>query len=58
MMARFFELLRLMIGMPDYERFLAHRRAHHPELPELTRAQFVAERQQARYSGRSQNRCC
>jgi uncharacterized short protein YbdD (DUF466 family) len=58
MMKRLLEVLRLMIGVPDYERYVAHRRAHHPELPIPTHAEFILERQQARYGGRSQNRCC
>jgi uncharacterized short protein YbdD (DUF466 family) len=58
MIARLFELLRLMVGVPDYARFVAHRQAHHPELPIPTRADFIAERQQARFGGKSQSRCC
>ena len=58
MIARLLEMLRLMVGVPDYERFVAHRRAHHPELPLPTRAEFIAERQNARLGGGSQSRCC
>ena len=58
MIKRLFELMRLMVGVPDYDRFVAHQRAHHPEVPIISRAAFIAERQQARYGGKSQNRCC
>ncbi len=58
MIRHLLEMLRLMVGVPDYERYLAHRRTHHPELPLPTHAEFILERQKARYDGRSQNRCC
>ena len=57
MWRRLKEMLRLMIGVPDYQRNLAHRRALHPGEPVLDRAQFIAQRQAARY-GRSSSRCC
>jgi uncharacterized short protein YbdD (DUF466 family) len=41
---------RLMIGVPDYERYVAHRRAHHPAEPVMSYAEFFRERQQARYA--------
>ena len=54
---RLIETLRLMIGVPDYARYVAHRRARHPGEPLLTRAEFVAQRQKARY-GADTPRCC
>jgi len=50
----------LMVGIPDYDAYLAHRRAHHPhELP-LTREEFVRNRTDSRYgvgTGKM-TRCC
>ena len=55
--SRVVETRRLMVGVPDYARYVAHRRARHPGEPVLTRAAFVAERQRARY-GADRPRCC
>jgi len=41
---------RLMIGVPDYETYVAHRRANHPDQPIMTYVEFFRERQQARYA--------
>jgi uncharacterized short protein YbdD (DUF466 family) len=41
---------RLMVGVPDYERYVAHRQAHHPAEPVMSYAEFFRERQQARYA--------
>ncbi len=41
---------RLMVGVPDYETYVAHRRQNHPGLPVMTYAEFFRERQEARYS--------
>ncbi len=51
---------RLMIGVPDYETYVAHRRANHPDEPIMTYVEFFRERQQARYivgKGRCRG-CC
>jgi uncharacterized short protein YbdD (DUF466 family) len=51
---------RLMIGVPDYETYVAHRRANHPQEPIMTYVEFFRERQQARYgvgNGRFRG-CC
>lgn len=55
---RIAETLRLMVGVPDYARYVEHRRARHPGEPVLTRAEFVAQRQSARYGQGSAPRCC
>jgi uncharacterized short protein YbdD (DUF466 family) len=51
---------RLMVGIPDYDTYVAHRKATHPELPVMTYEEFFRERQDARYGlgkdGRF--RCC
>jgi len=41
---------RLMVGIPDYETYVAHRQANHPTEPIMTYQEFFRERQQARYS--------
>lgn len=50
---------RLMIGVPDYDTYVAHRQANHPELPIMTYVEFFRERQQARYAiGKGRLRGC
>jgi len=41
---------RLMVGVPDYDTYVAHRQAHHPEEPIMTYVEFFRERQNARYA--------
>ena len=41
---------RLMVGVPDYPTYVAHRRQHHPGQPIMSYAEFFRERQQARYA--------
>jgi uncharacterized short protein YbdD (DUF466 family) len=41
---------RLMVGVPDYQAYLAHRHANHPDEPAMTYEAFFRERQEARYS--------
>ncbi len=48
----------LMVGLPDYERYVAHNRARHPERQVMSRAEFVAERTTRRYEGGGGGRCC
>jgi uncharacterized short protein YbdD (DUF466 family) len=50
-------VVRAMMGAPDYERYLAHVRARHPDLEPLSHEAFVRERLEARYS-RPGSRCC
>jgi uncharacterized short protein YbdD (DUF466 family) len=48
-----------MVGIPDYENYVAHRRKTHPGLPIMTYEEFFRERQQARYAvGKGRFRCC
>jgi uncharacterized short protein YbdD (DUF466 family) len=50
---------RLMIGVPDYETYVAHRRANHPHQPIMTYVEFFRERQQSRYAiGKGRFRGC
>ena len=41
---------RLMIGVPDYDTYVAHRQRLHPDLPIMTYEEFFRERQDARYA--------
>jgi uncharacterized short protein YbdD (DUF466 family) len=41
---------RLMVGVPDYDNYVAHRRALHPGEPVMTHVEFFRERQLARYA--------
>jgi uncharacterized short protein YbdD (DUF466 family) len=52
------ETANLMVGLPDYDRYVAHVRARHPDRPVMDRAAFVAERTARRYEGGGAGRCC
>jgi uncharacterized short protein YbdD (DUF466 family) len=41
---------RLMVGVPDYDNYVAHRKAHHLGEPIMTYIEFYRERQNARYA--------
>ena len=41
---------RLMIGIPDYDNYVRHRRANHPNEPIMSYEEFFRERQHARYA--------
>jgi len=46
-----------VFGIPDYERYLAHHAAHHPDEPVLSRREFFAKAIDRKYC-RSGPRCC
>lgn len=48
---------RLMVGLPDYDTYVAHTRSQHPDREPMSYEEFFRERQEARYSG-SIGRCC
>ncbi len=54
------QAMRVMVGLPDYAAYVAHRRQHHPHQPTMSEAEFIQERQEARYGGRKGHsvRCC
>jgi uncharacterized short protein YbdD (DUF466 family) len=54
---RFVTVARRVLGVPDYDAYVAHLRARHPERAIPTKAAFFAERQRARYEGGGA-RCC
>ncbi len=50
---------RLMIGIPDYDTYVRHRQANHPDLPIMTYEEFFVERQEARYAiGKGRFKAC
>jgi uncharacterized short protein YbdD (DUF466 family) len=61
---KLWDLLRqtacLMVGIPDYETYLEHRRTRHPGEPVMTYEEFFRDRQDARYAAGSGKigRCC
>ncbi|NMG74747.1 CstA-like transporter-associated (seleno)protein [Aromatoleum diolicum] len=48
---------RLMVGLPDYDTYVAHVKATHPDRPVMSYEEFFRERQEARYGGGT-GRCC
>jgi uncharacterized short protein YbdD (DUF466 family) len=49
--------LRVMLGAPDYERYVEHVATEHPGCKPMSRDEFVRERMENRYS-RPGSRCC
>ena len=51
---------RLMVGVPDYDAYVAHRRHAHPGEPVMSYDDFFRERQASRYgeNGAKISRCC
>ena len=50
-------LARRIIGVPDYDRYVAHVAAHHPGAQPMSRDEFVKQRMIDKYS-RPGGRCC
>ena len=50
-------VVRTIVGVPDYDRYVAHVRRCHPGREPLAREAFLRERLEARYS-RPGSRCC
>ena len=48
---------QILLGMPDYDAYVAHLRMHHPERAVPDYEAFFRERQAARYKGGG-GRCC
>ena len=48
---------RLMVGVGDYDAYVAHLREAHPDVRPLTRDDFVRAAQDRRF-GRGASRCC
>jgi uncharacterized short protein YbdD (DUF466 family) len=56
-LSRLARVVRAIIGVPDYDRYVAHCRLRHPGEPVMSREAFVRERLAARYE-RPGARCC
>jgi uncharacterized short protein YbdD (DUF466 family) len=54
---RLCQSLRLMVGVPEYDTYVAHMRNKHPDQPVMPYQEFFRERQEARY-GSKVSRCC
>ncbi len=52
------QAMRLMVGLPDYDTYVAHMQATHPDQPVMSYEAFFRERQEARYGGKGGRRCC
>jgi len=50
-------VVRQIIGAPNYAAYLAHVREHHPDRTPMTEEEFRRDRLSARYS-RPGSRCC
>ena len=50
-------VLRRVIGVPDYDIYLAHLNAHHADTEPMTREEFMRQRLTDKYS-RPGSRCC
>lgn len=50
---------RLMVGVPDYDNYVAQRAISHPGEPVMSHEAFFRERQEARFGrGKCNTRCC
>lgn len=49
--------MRLMIGVPEYDVYVAHMKEAHPDKAIMSYETFFRERQEARYGGKI-SRCC
>jgi len=52
------ETAHLMVGLPDYQRYVDHCRVRHPGAAVMSRSEFVLERMERRYGGKGGGRCC
>ncbi|QBC30195.1 MULTISPECIES: YbdD/YjiX family protein [Pandoraea] len=52
------QAMRLMVGLPDYDTYVAHMQVTHPDQPVMSYEAFFRERQEARYGGKGGGRCC
>jgi uncharacterized short protein YbdD (DUF466 family) len=51
------KVVRTIIGVPDYDRYVAHVKECHPDRAPMTRDEFAKSRMEARYN-QPGNRCC
>jgi uncharacterized short protein YbdD (DUF466 family) len=56
-LTRALQVVRTVIGAPDYDRYVAHMNARHPGCELISRDDFMKQRLESRYS-RPGSRCC
>lgn len=49
---------RLMVGIPDYDAYVAHCTTRHPDTPVMSYEEFFRRSQERRYAGCSGGKCC
>lgn len=54
---RFKKAMYLIVGLRDYQTYVAHCNENHPHKKIMTEQEFINERQQARFNNKP-NRCC
>lgn len=47
----------MLVGVPDYDAYVAHMQLKHPELMPMTREQFVRSRMEARLGAKTPGKC-
>ena len=52
------ETARLMVGIPDYDAYVAHMRTTHPDQQALSYEAFFANRMDARFGASNRRACC
>jgi uncharacterized short protein YbdD (DUF466 family) len=50
--------MRLMVGLPEYDTYVAHMEKTHPGQPMMSYEEFFRERQEARYGSGRSGGCC
>jgi len=50
--------VKTMFGMPDYEKYLEHHRATHPDQEPMSEKEFYVQRLKDRYESGGVTRCC
>ena len=50
--------MRLMVGLPEYDTYLAHMEREHPDQTAMSYEEFFRERQEARYGSGRSGGCC
>jgi len=51
-------VLRQIVGAPDYQRYLAHHAARHPDRPPLSPREYYADFVRWRFESGAPTRCC
>jgi uncharacterized short protein YbdD (DUF466 family) len=50
-------VVRTVIGVPDYDRYVLHMREHHPDHEPVSRDEFLQQRMESKYT-KPGTRCC